>query len=96
MSAAGIIAASMNVPYGPIVAPEDVVRSLRAGKLSAATSQANAILGAMFAEVRPELIIRCAIEEGLSSEHAQMLYEDTWHQGFPRCPQWEPSAKERP
>lgn len=94
MSAAGIIATHMNAPYGPIVTPSDVVNSLRAGKLSAATSQANAILGGMFAEVRPELIVRCSIEEGVPVDQARMLYEDTWRQGFARCPQWEPTSKE--
>ena len=89
MSAAGLIATHMNAPYGRLIQDADVIASLRNGKLSAASADANAILGGMFGETAPALIARCAIEAGVSLKQVNVLYRDTLALGFMPCPKWE-------
>lgn len=92
MSAAFLIANHMNVPYGKIVSEEDVAASFRNGRLSAATRDANGILGPFFNEIEPSLILRCAEELGVDFVTVSSLYEDTLKQGFCPSPAWESCA----
>jgi len=93
MTAAALIACHMNAPYGPVLDEKAVWDSLREGKLSAASETANAILGAMFCEVEPELIVSCALEIKVPVAQAHRLYHDTLAHGFMRCPAWEQAAE---
>ena len=93
MSAAGLIATHMNAPYGPLIQDADVIASMRNGKLSAASADANAILGGMFGEVEPNLIVRCALEADVPLKQVDALYRDTLAWGFMRCPAWERAAE---
>lgn len=95
MSAASMIATHMNVPYGKIVSEADVIASFRNGKLSAASKDANGILGPFFNEIEPSLIIRCAKELGVSLQTANALYEDTLKRGFCASPAWEETVGPR-
>lgn len=92
MSGASLIANHMNVPYGPIVSPSDVVASFRNGCLSASNETANAILAALFNEVEPSLILRCAKEVSASLETLNCLYSQTLSLGLMPSPEWEAAA----
>lgn len=59
-----MIATHMNAPYGAVVAEQDVVDSLRSGCFSAVTQIGNDILFAIFIEISPDLLLRCAREIG--------------------------------
>ena len=93
MTIAAIIAGHMNAPYGPVLDENAVWDSLRQGKLSAASEKANAILGGMFCEITPELIVSCALEAKTSVAQAHSLYQDTLAHGFVHCPMWEQAAE---
>ncbi len=93
MSAALLIATHMNVPYGRIVSVQDVVASLRAGRMSAATKEANEILAALFIENAPDLILRCADEEGVSITTVRQLYQDTLARGLMPVLAWEEATR---
>lgn len=71
----------------------DVLNSLRNGRLSGQTEQANAVLGGMFVEVEPRLIARCVLEAHATIKQANLLYLDTIAHSFPKCPQWESSVE---
>jgi len=93
----------MNVPYGRIVSPSDVVASFRNGCLSASNETANAILAPCFNEIEPSLILRCAREVNASLEMVNRLYAQTLSLGFMPSPEWETAvahlqvrANERP
>lgn len=87
--AASMIATHLNAPYGPIVSAQDVATSLATGQLSAATEKSNAILEALFTEVSPDLILRCADEIHASLETVKQLYRQTLERGVMRSPEWE-------
>lgn len=89
MSGAFLIANHMNVPYGRIVSPSDVVASFRSGRLSASSVTANAILAPFFNEIEPSLIWRCAREVDASLEMVNRLYAHTLSLGFMPSPAWE-------
>ncbi|MEG0922992.1 MAG: hypothetical protein RSG22_16495 [Comamonas sp.] len=89
MSAASLIANHMNVPYGRIVSPSDVVESFRNGCLSASDATADAILAPFFNEIEPSLILRCAWEVDASLEMVNRLYAHTLSLGFMPSPEWE-------
>jgi hypothetical protein len=89
MTAAALSAGHMNAPCGRVLDEQAVWNSLRNGKLSAASEQANAILGGMFCELEPELIVSCAVEIKVPVAQANRLYQDTLAHGFMRCPAWE-------
>lgn len=89
MSAASMIATHLNVPHGRMVSAHDFASSLRSGRLSASTKEANAILSALFTETAPRLILRCAREEGASLEATMQLYQETLTQGEMGSPEWE-------
>jgi len=89
MTAAALIAGHMNAPYGRVLDEQAIWNSLRNGKLSAGSERGNAILGAMFCEMEPQLIVRCAVEIKVPVAQANRLYQDTLAYGFMRCPAWE-------
>jgi hypothetical protein len=89
MSVAQLIATHMNAPYGRVVSAADVVASLHAGHLCAASKAANEILSALFVEVEPRLILRCAAQEQVAASKVQKLYEDTVRVGLMPVPEWE-------
>lgn len=89
MKAAALISSHLNAPFGAVLVESDVLDSLKKGRLSGQTEQANAVLGGMFVEVEPRLIARCALEAHVTIEHANSLYQDTVANAFPRCPHWE-------
>lgn len=89
MSGASLIANHMNVPYGRIVSPSDVVASFRNGCLSASNETANAILAPCFNEIEPSLILRCAREVNASLDMVNRLYAHTLSLGFMPSPEWE-------
>lgn len=93
MSAAQLIATHMNVPYGRVVSAADVIASLRAGRLSAATKAANDILSAIFVEFEPRVIMRCAQEEQIALTSVHQLYLDTLRAGVIAVPEWEAAFK---
>jgi hypothetical protein len=92
MPAAQMIATHLNAPYGRVVSASDVVASLREGRLSAASKSANEILAALFVEVEPRLILRCAEEEGVPISAVQKLYVETLREGLMPVPAWERAA----
>ncbi len=77
MSAASLIATHMNAPYGKIVSAGDVVASLESGHLSASTKEANGILEALFTEVPPDLILKCADQVQAPLAMVNHLYQVT-------------------
>lgn len=89
MSGASLIANHMNVPYGRIVSPQDVIASFRNGRLSAKNESANGILAPFFNEIEPSLILRCAHEVNASLEMVNSLYAHTLSLGFMPSPEWE-------
>lgn len=89
MSVAQLIATHMNAPYGRVVSAEDIVASLHAGHLCASTKAGNEILSALFVEVEPRLIMRCAAQEQVPASTVQKLYEDTIRVGLMPVPAWE-------
>ena len=79
----------LNTPYGKIVRAQDVIDSLKNGRFSATTEKANAILSALFLEIPPDLIFRCASEIGASQEAVYQLYRQSVQlTGLP-CQEWE-------
>lgn len=86
---ASMIATHMNVPYGKILEPEDIVATLKSGDFVAATKDGNNLLVSLFVEVEPELIIRCAYEIQAPLENVNRLYQKTLEVGFFRSPAWE-------
>ena len=93
MTASALISSPLNAPFGPILMESDVLNSLKNGRLSAQTEQANAVLGGLFVEVEPRLIARCALEAHVTIKQANLLYLDTVAHAFPKCPQWESSVE---
>lgn len=93
MTASALISSHLNAPFGPILMESDVLNSLKNGRLSAKTEQANAVLGGLFVEVEPRLIARCALEAHVTIKQANLLYLDTVAHAFPKCPQWESSVE---
>lgn len=93
MTASGLISSHLNAPFGAILAETDILDSLRNGRLSGQTEQANAVLGGMFVEVDPRLIARCALEASATIKQANLLYLDTVAHAFPKCPRWESSVE---
>lgn len=89
MSVAQLIATHMNVPYGGVVSAADVVASLRAGRLSAATKAANDILSGVFVKLEPRVIMRCAQQEQIDLASVHQLYLDTLRAGVMVVPKWE-------
>jgi hypothetical protein len=89
MTAVALIVGHMNAPYGSVLDEQAVCDSLRSGKLSARSEPANAILAAMFCEIEPQLIVRCAVETKVPIAQVNRLYEETLAQGLMRCPAWE-------
>jgi hypothetical protein len=93
MTASALISSHLNAPFGAILMESDILESLKNGRLSGQTEQANAVLGSMFVEVEPRLIARCALEAHVSIKQANLLYLDTIAHSFPKCPQWESSVE---
>lgn len=93
MSASALISSHLNAPFGAVLVESDVLDSLRNGRLSGQTEQANAVLGGMFVEIEPRLIGRCALEAHATIQQANLLYLDTVAHAFPKCPQWESSVE---
>ena len=89
MHSATLITSHLNAPFGAVLSAQDVAESLRVGRLSAKTPQANAVMGYLFVEIEPRLIAACALESGSSVAHAHQLYLDTLNHQAPRSPQWE-------
>ena len=89
MSAASLIACHLNAPYGKIVSAGDVVASLRSGYFAALSEEANGILEALFTEVPPDLILKCANQVGAPLERVAHLYELALELGVMRSPEWE-------
>ena len=89
MSAASLIATHMNAPYGRIVSERDVVTSMQCGRLSASNKASNAILAALFIEVAPDLILRCAKQEQVTLQALEQLYKETLSLGLVPVPDWE-------
>ena len=77
MSAASLIATHLNAPYGKVVSAWDVAASLRTGCLSASSKKANSLLEALFIEVAPDLILKCADEINASLHMVNCLYLET-------------------
>ena len=92
MSAASLIAAHMNAPYGQIVRAEDVIASLKSGHFSASTKEANKILEALFTEVPPALIMKCAAQVQAPMEMVNHLYQASLALGLMRSQEWEDST----
>ena len=67
-----MIATHLNAPYGPVVTEGDVAESLRRGVPSASTSEANAILEALFVECEASLIERAAAERSAANTSVSM------------------------
>ena len=93
MTASSLITTHLNAPVGSILAGDDVLNSLRNGRLSAASEKANAILGAMFVEIEPRLIAKCALEANCTITRANLLCLDTLAHDFPKSPKWESSVE---
>ena len=93
MTAAALIACHMNVPYGHVLDEQDVWNSLRNGKLSAGSERADAILAAMFCEVEPATIVRCAVEIKVPIAQVNRLYQETLGRGNLRSPAWEQAVE---
>lgn len=89
MSAASLIATHMNAPYGKIVIAGDVVASLKSGFLAASTQESNGILEALFTEVPPDLILKCASQIQTPLETVNRLYQVTLDRGLMRSQEWE-------
>ena len=86
---ASLITAHMNAPMGNVLGADDVVQSLRLGRLSGRSDAANAVLGYLFIEMEPRVIANCALEAGCALHSANLLYLDTLDHASPRSPQWE-------
>lgn len=89
MSAASLIATHLNAPYGKIVSAGDVIASLKSGQFAAASKEANGILEALFIEVSPDLILKCADQVDAPLDKVNDLYQMTLALGFMRSPNWE-------
>ena len=94
MSGASIIATHMNVPYGKVLTPEDVVASLKSGDFKAATKDGNNLLVSLFIETEPSLILRCAREIQAPLENVNRLYQRTLECGYFPSPEWEQTIAE--
>jgi hypothetical protein len=96
MTASSLISSHLNAPFGDVLRESDVLDSLKNGRLSGKSDQANAVLGGMFVEVEPRLIARCALEAHVTLQQANLLYLeylDTLAHAFPKCAQWEASVE---
>src|SRR6218665_3577407 len=89
MSAASLIATHMNAPYGKLVSAGDVVASLTTGFLAASTQEANGILEALFTEVPPALILKCAYQIQAPLGMVNHLYQVTLDRGLMHSQAWE-------
>ena len=92
MSAASLIATHMNAPYGKLVSAEDVAASLKSGSLAASTQEANGILEALFTEVSPDLILKCADQIHAPLGMVNRLYRVTLDRGLMHSQAWEDAA----
>ena len=93
MSAASLIATHMNAPYGRIVSAEDVVASFKSGVFAASSKEANDILEALFIEVSPDLILKCAEQIQVPVEMASHLYQAALDRGLMHSPAWENAVR---
>lgn len=89
MSAASLIATHLNAPYGKIVSALDVMTSLKSGCLSASSKEAESLLQALFIEVSPDLIFKCADEINASLQMVNCLYQETLDLGLMPSQAWE-------
>ena len=93
MSAASLIATHMNAPYGRIVSAEDVVASFKSGVFAASSKEANDILEALFIEVSPDLILKCAEQIQVPVEMVNHLYQAALDRGLMHSHAWENAAR---
>jgi hypothetical protein len=89
MSAASLIATHMNAPYGKIVSAGDVIESLKSGFFAASSKEANGILEALFIEVPPDLILKCAEQIQAPLEKVNHLYQAALDRGLMHSHDWE-------
>lgn len=93
MSAISMTVSHLNAPYGPIVTDKDLAESLLTGSIVGNSSTARAIIGQLFIEVSPSLVLRCAREAGGTVKQADMLYQKSLESGVVRNPVWEQSVR---
>jgi hypothetical protein len=97
-----MVVTHLNASVGPVLTVEHLAMDLSLGKISALSDgnaqgkdsklvTASALVGSLFIEIDPELIVQCAYEAGSDLMHANMLYEDALRHGMPRAPEWERS-----
>lgn len=93
MSAISMTVSHLNAPYGPIVTEKDLAESLSTGFIVGNSPTAQAIIGQLFIEVAPSLVMRCVNEVGGTVECAEKLYAQTLKSGVVRNPDWEKAAR---
>jgi len=95
MSASGLQLAvtHLNVPVGPVVTEQDLVRALQAGSVAGLEAKVAAVLSYLFIEIDPALIARCAREAGSDLRQANELYKESLQAHLPRVPRWEQAVE---
>lgn len=89
MKTAELITTHLNAPYGAVLMQHELVGSLREGRLAANSASGNAVLGYLFCELEPRLIVTCAHEVGASVGSAHAMYLDTLAHCAQPSPAWE-------
>ena len=85
----------LNAPIGPVLNALQLASALRAGSTRhlSASPTAAALIGSLFAELSPDLILRCTAEAAADVLHANRLYHESLADAFPRVPAWEASVE---
>lgn len=85
----------LNASAGPVLTAEQLAEALRAGSTHdlPLAPAAAALIGSLFAELSPELILRCTAEASADVQHVNRLYRETLGQAFPPVPAWERSVE---
>ncbi len=94
-SALALAVTHLNASVGPVLCAEQLASALRAGSVRhvAMSSAGAALVGSMFTELPPSLILRCASEAYADVHSADRLYQEALADGLPPVREWEMSVE---
>ena len=81
----------LNAPVGSVLTVAQLANALRAGSVGAINElSAAALVGYLFVELDPQLIVLCAYEAGTDAAHAHRMYQEgRLLHAMPQVPNWE-------
>lgn len=85
----------LNASVGPVLTREQLASALRAGSTRdiPVSPTAAALIKSLFAELPPDLILRCTTESGADLLRVNELYLEALADALPPVPTWETSVE---